>query len=404
MTGGRVPEIPKGYAYDYINAEVIMDRVSVKDGRFVLPDGMSYKVMVLPPFTTMRPELLKKIEELVQQGGIILGPKPEKSPSLQNFPTSDEVVKNIANKLWAGNYKEGKMAVQYGKGKVIDGYELSEVFADLNLTKDVEVSEDAPVLWIHRTMPDMDIYFITNQSDETIDLSPVFRVDKKMKPQLWDAVSGEMRVLSDYEVTDTGIKVPLKMKAAQSWFVMFTKDNKNAGVKPAYIGNFPEYKKLKIIDTPYEVDFSNKEIGPKEPVIFNELLDWTNSDDEQIQYYSGTAIYKTNFNIDELPKNQDIYLNLGKVSVMAKVKLNGKYIGGVWITPFRLNITNALKKGKNKLEIEVVNLWRNQLIKDKQRSENEKYTWLVIDDVKPNSKLQPSGLLGPVTLETMNNN
>ena len=62
MTGVRNPEIPKGYSYDYINAEVIMNRVSVKDGRFVLPDGMSYKVMVLPPFTTMRPELLKKIE------------------------------------------------------------------------------------------------------------------------------------------------------------------------------------------------------------------------------------------------------------------------------------------------------------------------------------------------------
>ncbi len=401
MTGGRVPEIPKGYSYDYINAEVILNRLSVKDGRFVLPDGMSYKVMVLPPFKTMRPELLTKLEHLVAQGGIILGQKPEKSPSLQNYPASDEEVKNIASKLWAGTYKDGKMTIQYGKGKVMDGYELSEVFTDINLAKDVNVSEDAPVLWIHRNMPGMDIYFVTNQSDKTIDLSPVFRVNKKMKAQLWDAVTGEMRVLPEYEITETGIKVPLKMTAAQSWFVVFAKDDDNTGVKPAYNANFPEYQKLKTIDTPYEVDFKNKDIAPKEPVIFNELIDWRNSNDEQIQFYSGTALYKTNFNIDELPKNQDIYLNLGKVSVMAKVKLNGKYIGGVWMSPFRLNISEALKTGENKLEIEVVNLWRNQLIKDKQRPEDEKYTWIVVDKITSKSKIQPSGLIGPVIIETI---
>ena len=388
MTGVRQPEIPKGYSYDYINAEVIMDRVSVKDGRFVLPDGMSYKVMVLPPFTTMRPELLKKIEALVQQGGTILGPKPEKSPSLQNFPASDEEVKNIANKLWGGNYVEDKMTLKYGKGKVMDGYELSEVFESLNLTKDVDVPEDAPVLWIHRTIPGMDIYFITNQSDETIDLSPVFRVDKKRKPQLWDAVSGEMRALPDYEVTETGIKVPLKMEVAQSWFVVFTDDETNADIKPAYSTNFPEYKKLKTIESPFKVDFVNKDIAPEKPVVFDKLIDWSNTDDEQIKYYSGTAIYTTSFNLDKRPENEDIYINLGKLSVMAKVKLNGTYIGGVWLAPYRLNISDAIKEGENKLEIEVVNLWRNQLIKDKQRPEDEKYTSLVIDDIKPKSKLQ----------------
>ena len=106
-------------------------------------------------------------------------------------------------------------------------------------------------------------------------------------------------------------------------------------------------------------------------------------------------------NLEELPKNQDIYLNLGKVSVMAKVKLNRKDIGGVWMAPYRLNITDALKEGKNQIEIEVVNLWRNQLIKDKQRPEDEKYTWIVIDKITSESKIQPSGLLGPIVIETI---
>ena len=400
MTGGRVPEIPKGYSYDYINAEVILNRLSVKNGRFVLPDGMSYKVMVLPPFKTMRPELLKKIESLVKQGGIILGQKLEKSPSLENYPQSDEIVKTIANKMWNGKYEQGKMTNQYGEGQILDGYNLSEVFAQLNLPKDIVIADDKQVLWTHRKTPEMDIYFITNQSNKQIELAPVFRVDKDLKPQLWDAISGEIRALPDFEITKTGIKVPLKMEATQSWFVVFEKENKSLS-KPTNTKNFPVFEEVIELKEPFTVDFLNKEIGPKEPVIFTTLKDWSTSENEKIKYYSGTANYTTTFTIDEFAENEELYLNLGELSVMAKVKLNGKELSGVWIAPYRLNISEALRKGENKLEIEVVNLWRNQLIKDKQRPEEEKYTWLVIDDIKPNSKLQPSGLLGPVIIESL---
>ncbi|WP_203257168.1 glycosyl hydrolase [Hyunsoonleella ulvae] len=400
MTGGRIPEIPKGYSYDYINAEVILNRLSVKDGRFVLPDGMSYKVMVLPPFKTMRPELLQKIENLVQQGGIILGQQPEKSPSLENYPTSDNIVKSIANKMWGGDYEGSKMANSYGDGKVFDGYDLSEVFKIVNLSKDVEVLDDAPVLWTHRRTPEMELYFITNQSNKQIEIAPTFRVDKNWKPQLWDAVSGEIRVLPDFEVTENGIKILLKMEGAQSWFVVFTEENKSL-TKPTNSANFPAFEKVKEIEEPFTVDFLNKDIGPKDPVVFNDLKDWSALENEQIKYYSGLATYTTTFTIDALPENEELYLNLGKLSVMAKVKLNGKDLGGLWIAPYRLNITEALKKGKNQLEIEVVNLWRNQLIKDKSRKEDEKYTWLVTDDITQKSPLQKSGLLGPVVIESI---
>lgn len=397
MTGGRVPEIPKGYSYDYINAEVILNRLTVKDGRFVLPDGMSYKVMVLPPFKTMRPELLTKLEQLVSKGGTILGQKPEKSPSLENFPICDTQVKDLANKMWNENYVDGKMKATYGKGKIWDGYELSEVFADLNLTKDLEVDANAPILWTHRKTSEMDIYFLSNQSDNKLNIAPVFRTDKNLRPQLWNAVSGEIRDLPEYEITLTGIKVPLHFEGAQSWFVVFSKE-----AKTNEISNFPEYKSLVTLDQNFKVDFLNKEIGPKETIEFSKLQDWSISDNEQIKFYSGTATYTKTFTIDQLPKNQEMYLNLGKVSVMAKVKLNDKYLGGVWMSPYRLNISEAIQAGENKLEIEVVNLWRNQLIRDKSRKEDEKYTWLVTDDITPKSKLQPSGLLGPVCIESIN--
>jgi len=397
MTGGRVPEIPKGYSYDYINAEVILNRLTVKDGRFVLPDGMSYKVMVLPPFKTMRPELLTKLEQLVSKGGTILGQKPEKSPSLENFPICDTQVKDLANKMWNENYVDGKMKATYGKGKIWDGYELSEVFADLNLTKDLEVDANAPILWTHRKTSEIDIYFLSNQSDNKLNIAPVFRTDKNLRPQLWNAVSGEIRDLPEYEITLTGIKVPLHFEGAQSWFVVFSKE-----AKTNEISNFPEYKSLVTLDQNFKVDFLNKEIGPKETIEFSKLQDWSISDNEQIKFYSGTATYTKTFTIDQLPKNQEMYLNLGKVSVMAKVKLNDKYLGGVWMSPYRLNISEAIQAGENKLEIEVVNLWRNQLIRDKSRKEDEKYTWLVTDDITPKSKLQPSGLLGPVCIESIN--
>lgn len=394
MTGGTDPAIPEGHSYDFINAEVILNRLSVKNGRFVLPDGMSYKVMVLPPFKSMRPEVLKKIEALVKQGGIILGQQPEQSPSLKNYPDSDKKVQKIAGKIWGGNYVNGKLKNNYGKGFVFDGYSLEALFEDINLRKDFNVDEKAPVLWTHRKMADTDIYFISNQSDETITISPSFRVDKNLKPQLWDAVTGEIRDLLEYSVSESGIKVPLKFKKAQSWFVVFSSKT----TKNRYQTNFPKAKLIKTLNEPFIVDFKNKEIGPKAAVQFKTLTDWSTSLNDNIKYYSGTATYKTTFTVDNLPKEGDFYLNLGALSVMAEVKLNGKALGGVWIAPYRLNITNVLKKGLNTLEIDVVNLWRNQLIKDKNRAKNEKYTWLVTDDIKKNEPLKTSGLLGPIVI------
>ena len=107
--------------------------------------------------------------------------------------------------------------------------------------------------------------------------------------------------------------------------------------------------------------------------------------------------------MDALPENSEVFINLGEVSVMAEVKLNGKEVGGVWIAPYRLNVSNAIKKGENELEIEVVNLWRNRMIKDKMLPESERYTWMVVDDIKEGEAPHSSGLLGPVTIESISN-
>lgn len=394
MTGVRQPELPKGYSYDYINAEVIINRLSVKDGKFVLPDGMSYNLMVLPPFETMRPELLSKIEELVAQGGKIYGDAPKRSPSLENYPESDEKVKMLADKMWAGNSK----FKQYGEGAIIDGLSLEEALDSLNIARDVILDTDDPVLWTHRKDSDKDIYFLTNQSEKTININPSFRVENR-KLELWNAVTGEIRALTDYSQKHGRITVPIKMEALQSWFVVFS--NSEVEVQSGYESNFPEPTTVQTLNKEWQVDFKNKEIGPVEPIKLSKLQDWITDENDKIKYYSGTAVYSSTFQYEGAKNDDPVYIDLGKVGVMASVKVNGIDVGTTWIAPYKLEITDAVKNGNNTIEVEVVNVWRNRLTGDKLLPEEERTTWVLVDAVTPEEELISSGLIGPVTIKTV---
>ena len=132
MTGQRKPALPLGYDFDYINADVIENRLRVEDGRFVLPDGMSYRLLVLPPSDTMRPALLKKLGELVAAGGAVLGTAPRRSPSLQNYPACDAEVKSLAAGLW-------------GEKKIIEDTNLQAALDRLHTPPDVDLSRRHPL-------------------------------------------------------------------------------------------------------------------------------------------------------------------------------------------------------------------------------------------------------------------
>jgi len=397
MTGARNPELPEGYSYDYINAEVILNSLSVKDGKFVLPDGMSYSIMILPPIKTMRPELLTKIESLVAQGGFIFGQAPERSPSLENYPESDNQVKELAQKLWNSEKDEGIQIKKYGDGYVVDELDLKSTLQTLGIGKDVDIEGGLPILWTHRTSPGMEIYFLTNQSEEEVSFTPSFRVNG-LKPQLWDAVTGEIRPLVEYKEENGRTLVPVKMQPLQSWFIVFTNSGEQSIGKGTKT-NFPDLKSLQTIDNTWVVDFLNKDIGPEAPEIFETLSDWSKSGNEKIKYYSRTAIYKTSFKVGNIPEGQELFINLGNIGVMAQVKLNGIDVGVTWIAPYTLNVTDCLKEGENAIEIEVVNLWRNRLLKDKKLPENERYTWHLVDDIKNGEEPHTSGLIGPVSIE-----
>ena len=156
---------------------------------------------------------------------------------------------------------------------------------------------------------------------------------------------------------------------------------------------------FKKLEKSWQVEFENKKIGPKELITIDNLSDWTKWSNKKAKYYSGTVTYKTSFTLDTIPKGE-IFINLGNIGVMAEVKINGKKIGGVWISPFRLNTEDLVKSGDNYLEVKVVNLWRNRIIGDKRLPTDKRFTWTVFDDASEDELLQTSGLLGPVTFET----
>lgn len=130
---------------------------------------------------------------------------------------------------------------------------------------------------------------------------------------------------------------------------------------------------------------------------FDSLADWTQSADEAVRNYSGHAVYKNSFTLPAAGKKR-ISLDLGEVMVLATVRVNGKDAGGVWTFPYRLDITDLVREGSNELEITVFNNWRNRLIADERLPENKRGTWTNIQPFGAGDSLQPSGLLGPVSL------
>lgn len=394
MTGVRDPEIPAGYQYDYINAEVIENRLSVKNGKLVLPNGISYRLLVLPQLETMRPAVLRKIKRLVQDGAVILGPAPKRSPSMENYPAADTEINKLAVEIW--NKADGKQVTSatYGKGLVLNGMTLEEAFTFLKFIPDCLITSPQPVLYTHRKTNDTDIYFVTNQSDKTIELTCDFRVTGK-QPEWWDAVTGDIRPLPEFVNNPSNTSLPLKLEAFESGFIVFK--NKPA-VKNKDAQNFPQAKELLQLAGPWTLRFDAAKGGPVKPVIFNQLEDWSKRPEDDIKNYSGSVVYTTTFKASSLTAGQRLFLNLGSVKVMAKVKLNGKDMGTVWTAPWQTEVTRALKEGENQLEMEVVNTWVNRLIGDSKLPEQQRKTWSNVNPYKPGSPYDPSGLMGPVRL------
>ena len=177
------------------------------------------------------------------------------------------------------------------------------------------------------------------------------------------------------------------------------------------------------ISGPWEVEFP-KGWGAPEQIRLHHLISWTAHTDAGVKYFSGIATYRRQIDIpgEMLAANRKLYLDLGRVEVIAEVKLNGRDLGILWKPPFRVDLTAAAKPGLNQLEVKVVNLWPNRLIGDAQLPEDTQWNgmqlkewpqWLLEGKPSPSGRvtfttwkhwgkddpLLESGWLGPVLLE-----
>jgi hypothetical protein len=410
---------------------MLIERAEVKDGLIAFPGGTSYRVMVLPQVQTMTPALIAKIRNLVKAGATVVGNPPLKSPSLSGYPACDTEVQTLAKDLWGSlEAPAGPTKRSYGKGTIHWGGPLSPanpspLHPDYDQTagilRSMGVVEDftatGPVRYGHRRTADRDIYFVSNKAGNPIKADCRFRVAAG-NPELWNPVTSERRALPQFERKDGTTIIPMEFDAFQSFFVIF------GGKDPAPAStdekNFPELKPMQEISGAWDVAFDPKWGGP-EKITFDTLQDWSKRPESGIKYYSGIATYRKTFPVSGLPSPvSKIYLSLGTVHDMARVKLNGKDLGVVWCAPWQVEITDALKSGENQLEIEVANRWPNRMIGDKQPADANarevqapsgflggkkiktgRYTYSTHNPYKPKSPLLPSGLLGPVMISTM---
>ena len=396
------PSLGPGYDYDVCNSEIILTRLAVKDGRIVLPDGMTYRLLVLPESATMPVEVLAKLKELVAAGMTLIGPKPERAPGLTDYPRCDEQVKTMAAELWGDCDGKAVKAHSFGKGRVVCGKSIRDVLSGDGITPDFSYSttqNGAFLDWIHRSANGTEIYFIANRSNRPETATCTFRVRGK-QPELWDPVSGTQRDAEAFSQSTAGTTLAMELPPHGSQFIVFRREI-TADAAGKAKSNAPILSPILVLSGSWTVSFDPKWGGPEQPVVFAELTDWTTQADPGIKYYSGKATYTKTFECSEAQTKASLVLDLGNLNSLAEIRLNGKNLGILWTKPYQVTLGNAIKPGTNKLEIDIVNLWPNRLIGDGKLPPEKRLTMTNIDKYyQGEHNLLPSGLLGPVRVMT----
>ncbi len=542
-----------GYGWDECNAEVVLTRMTVRDGRLVLPDGMSYRLLVLPESPTMTVALLSKIKTLVEAGATVVGPRPVKAPGLSDYPACDTTVQRLASELWGDCDGQKVKEHRLGLGRVVCGVAPESLLASSGVGPDFQTRSN--LRYIHRALGTTDLYFVSNPLPSAQNTVCSFRVKGK-QPEFWWPETGRIEAASMFTSENGSTRVIVPLEPSGSVFVVFrshadassslasvTRDGKTvlstsagpaarievrkavygvlgdpartrdvrakvqqivdagedrfnvarlaAGDDPAFNvvktlvvdyaiggqlctarGTDPETIVLasvtaaeriaelhrepaghllleawkpghyevptaagsRTIDVaslpdamevtgPWEVAFAQRG-GTTEKATFETLVSWPQHAEPGVKYFSGEATYARSLTVppEMLGRSHRLYLDLGKVEVMAHVTLNGKDLGIFWKPPFLVDITEAAHPGSNSLEVKVVNLWINRMIGDEQLPEDsvrnlngtlkEWPQWLNEGKTSPTGRstftswrlwkkgdaLVPSGLLGPVKL------
>ncbi|QQQ28983.1 glycosyl hydrolase [Chryseobacterium indoltheticum] len=388
----RLPDIPGGFDFDAFSTDALLTRMEGSDGKIILPDGVSYKIMVLPRNGDITFQALKKIEKIVDQGGTIYGPKPHQSKSKTDAENEKEY-QMIADRLWGKDHSNTGMK-RTGKGKVYWGSTLEKTINNAQINPDVIMersdTKDSKIYFAHRKLTDADIYFIDNHKDAPENDLFSFSASGKYV-QIWNPVSGQR--FSAPIIKKIGGKnfIRLLLAAHESCFVIVTDVNESLPL-PDNKSSF----ETNAINNDWKVYFDEK-MGGVGNTVFTKLQDWTESHDPKIKYYSGTAVYQKNIKID--PQSEKVILDLGNPNFAAQVYINGNDAGIIWCSPWQLDITPFIKKGDNNLEIHVANSLMNRMIYDSKLPKEQRVTYSYPEIVTQSDNLERSGLISVKILQ-----
>ena len=410
------PAPPAGYDYDFCNRE-ILDQLAVKGDHLVLPSGMSYRVMVLPSTRYMRPETLRKIEELVIAGATVVGPKPMRVPGLGGGKAEEAQLRGIADRLWGKCDGQAVTMNSHGLGRIYWGRPIAMICNDLKVAPDFSFQIQGDdrlgttpypgngVEFIHRRVGNADVYFISNQHYQPQAIEALFRV-KQQLPEIWHPDTGETEIAPQFRsAADGRTALTLGLDPAGSMFVVFRRPlNDACGVvaverkggaasvtlrrdgdrlllRSREAGEFtlkttrggsltaiiPKIPPPITLTGPWRVYFPAG-WGAPERIELPQLISWTQHDHPDVRHFSGTATYRLELDIpaDRLGEGYRQSLDLGDVQVIAEVFVNGTNLGVLWKAPYAADVTRVLRPGKNLFEIRVANLWVNRLIGDQQ--------------------------------------
>jgi hypothetical protein len=427
---------PPGFAADSLGERAFLTRTAVRDGRLVLPDGLSYGVLVLPDTRTMTLPVARKLRQLVHDGATVLGPKPTATPGLENFPASEIQLQQIAAEIWGDCDGQTVTEHRFGQGRVFWGKSPADVLAALQIQPDIQLPAGSDLRWIHRREADTDLYFVSNPKDQPVELTASLRVTGRV-PELWHADTGVIEPAPHWQKNGPRTDVLLTLDPSDAVFVVF----RHATTEPGPGLKKPPAPQSEILALtgPWELRFPAN-WGAPDHVTLAQLVSWTEHPDAGVRYFSGTATYAKDIDVPAaLTAHRSVILDLGEVKNVAEVFLNGERCGGVlWKPPFRADLTGLLRPGKNRLEIRVTNLWPNRMIGDEQEPDDTEWgepfvypyapgnpvigrmlahvpSWLAEGKPRPSvnrrtvvsfkfftkdSPLLPSGLLGPVKLES----
>ncbi len=427
-----------GYDYEVINTDVLLNRVTVKERKLVLSGKAEFSLLVLKNEEEINPLVLTRLKELAGQGAIIIGAKPLRAAPAGNMPDNESRYEAMIDDLWSDAHGDARTAVR-SEGRIFSGVEPQQILEELGIPPDIACMDTKSVLpdYIHYRKGNIDFYFIRNTTSHWITGKYGFRL-KAGIPEIWDPVTGSTAPVRIFDQGEKYIKIPITMAPYGSYFAVFSDgvplshytDVSDENNMTPYL----EYNKRGILFLKEGTIRLEKESGPSVAVlsgrsqtidgewkllftkgwgapdstVLHGLSSWTENPDPGIRYYSGTATYVKSFMFAQNMKASDtdrVLIDLGRVSKIARVSLNGHDLGILWTQPYRADITDYVKSGENILIIIVANVWSNRLTGD--AITGEKFTNTNItgngEGLVPWAKvpLVESGLLGPVTIQTV---